>query len=122
MPVWILWLWENKKLVAIVVAAGALYFAGYETRVKLDEAAKTIELAAQAEAQKKAQGEADTKAAAWEHQLADLRAANKKLTGRLRHETENAVYHSCVVPDTGVQIYNDALSGNASGGHDGSVR
>lgn len=111
-----LWLLTNWKAIAVGAAILAIFSAGYELRVKLDEAAHAIELADEAKAQKEAQGKADTKAAAWEKQLADLRAANKKLDRRLHDETQAAVYSKCIVPDAGVQIFNDALSGGSAAG------
>lgn len=116
MPLWLLTLWNYRKAIAIGLVILAVFSAGYETRVKLDEADEAARLVAEAEARKEAQDKADKTAAAWEKQLAGMRDANRKLTGRLNDETNKAVYANCIVPSDGVQIFNDALSGDQSSG------
>lgn len=103
---------------ALVIGFGT----GYKTKSLFDNSAEATRLVAEAKAQKTAQAEADAKAAEWEKQLADLRVANKKLTGRLYVETKKAIYSSCIVPDDGVRIYDDALSGGTTGGTAGKLR
>lgn len=119
---WLLTLWGYRKIIGIGAICLFLYFLGYETRVKLDEAGDAERLKTEAEAQIKTQREADEAAADWERRFAILQTENKKLTGRLRHETSKAIYSNCIVPTDGVQIFNDALSsGHGTGESSGRV-
>lgn len=105
------------------ICLGALLLAfsgGFELRLLIDHSNERAALVEQAKAQAAAQKKADDASAAWEKKLADMQAANKKLTGRLHNEVSKAAYSACVVPSDGVQLYNDAI-GHAAGGSDGAV-
>ncbi len=97
-----------------------IFGAGFELRVLIDHSNERAALIEATKAQAAAQAKADAAAADWEKQLQTLRTANKKLTRRLRNETQSAIYSTCVVPSGGVQLYNDAI-GQAAGGSDGVV-
>ena len=108
MPVWL-----TKDMLVDIVVCLFFFSAGFWMSVKFTEAARAVQLEAEAKAQKEAQDAANEKAAEWEKTLTALRDENKHLSGRLKHETQNAIYSKCHVPDSGVRIYNDALSGKS---------
>lgn len=106
--------WKPVAIVAIIVA---IFFAGdfhgssvtqskYEAilaQEKIDAAAERDKIVAQGVAQSKA----------LEDQLSAQRVKANTLGRRLANEIKkNSVYGSCIVPDDGVQLYNDSLSGS----------
>ena len=80
MPTWITGLIGSWRMIAISASIAFVlgFGGGYKLKSLFDDSAEKTRLEEQAKAQKAAQAEADAKAAAWEKQLADLRAANKK--------------------------------------------
>lgn len=113
--------WLTKDLIIDLVVCVFFFAAGYETETKLEEAAQAETLKAQAVAEASMLKVANEKAAAWEIKRAALEKENKDLSGRLKHETKNVIYSKCLVPDDGVRIYNDAVSGTSGPGVPSSV-
>lgn len=112
----ITWLRLGICIGALLIAFGG----GFELRLLIDHSNERAQLIEDAKTKAKAQKTADDAAADWEKKLGALKAANTKLTRRLQNETKAAVYSTCVVPPSGVQLYNDAI-GHAAGEPDGTA-
>lgn len=55
--------------------------------------------------------------------LADMASTQAKTVERVTHEVKtNTVYRDCVVPDSGVRLLNDAISGNSEPAGSGGVQ
>lgn len=113
----ITWLKLGITLAILLAAFGV----GFELRTLMDHSNERAQLKAQAEATAVAQAKADGAAKDWEDQIAKLRVANGKLVRRLKNETSKAIYSTCIVPPDGVQLYNDATTGQSTGRPDGAM-
>ena len=112
--------WRTIAITALL-ATSLGFGGGVWFMHKLDLAAHAKELESVEAARLALQKSADDAAAKWETDRAALEAANHKLQGRLANETTKIVYRNCIVPDDGVQLYNEAITGIAASKSDGSV-
>lgn len=112
------WLLANWKPVLILTSAVGLFGLGFyegSSHVHRKWDAEKIEMERQAVRERdELQADANKKSAALEAQLAVERGLTQKLNRRLDDEVKNSVYHSCVVPASGLQIANESRTGNAA--------
>lgn len=104
--------WTKLSLCALAFLVA--FSGGFGLRLLIDHSNERAKLIQDAKDQKTAQDKADATAKAWEAKLAAITAANKQLQERVDNETKKPVYHTCILPVSGVQLYNDALSGKSA--------
>jgi len=96
-------------LLAILFAMGASGAVGWKARGD-HEKAKQLEAAlAYAELVRNEQDRSAKVAADAERDLAEARIRAKRTEARLRGELTNAIYRTCVVPESGRMLYNAAV-------------
>lgn len=96
-------------LLAILLAMGTSGAVGWKARGD-HEKAKQLETAlAYAELVRNEQDRSAKVAADAERDLAKVRASAKRREAGLRKELNNAIYSTCVVPESGRMLYNAAV-------------
>lgn len=105
-----LWLWNNRKLVAVLIVAGSIFFFGHHVGAAGVErrwaAAEQARLDAVEADRLKRQAEADAKEAALVKKNAELQNTVNSLFRSLSHETRDPAYR-CKPTVDGLQQLND---------------
>jgi hypothetical protein len=93
------------SLLGLAVLIGAALLKGYHMGASASDAKHLAEQSAARDAQ-------DKTAQIIAARLADMASTQAKTVERVIHETTtNHVYADCVVPDSGLRLLNDAISG-----------
>ena len=93
------------SLLGFAVLIGAALIKGYHMGASASDAKHLAEKSAAREAQ-------DKTAQIIAARLADMASTQAKVTERVTHEVQtHTVYRDCVVPDSGLRLLNDAISG-----------
>ena len=99
----------TPQAIAVAAALGVAFWGGWA----LKQGQWDASLVAQ---QKAAQDTAQVIA----HRLADMAGQQAKTVERVTHEVKtNTIYRDCVVPDSGIRMLNDAISGREPAGDSG---
>lgn len=107
--------WQARAIASLIAALGLL---GLGFKFGLD--VKQGEWDADALASQKAQ---EVTAQIIAARLADMASTQAKTVERITHEVKtNTVYRDCVVPDSGVRLLNDAISGASEPTGSGGVQ
>lgn len=108
-----LWVWNNRKLVAILLAAGSLVLWGYRWgagSVQADwDAANAMRIAAQEKDRAERQALSDRKDASNARTLAKLNEQVNSLSRSLYHATNDPAYRCVPTPD-GLHALNDIIA------------
>lgn len=103
----------NWRIIAIAGVLAGVFSAGWCVRGYIAEAVQNKAIAAAVAETKKQEKESYEKAQQLEKALAESRARERKLAIGLDKELRsNNSYRICIVPDGGVQLYNEAIRGN----------
>lgn len=102
------------KLALCLVVCIACFSSGYWLKGTIEQAKREAAIEAAALKMAADMKEANAHAESLEKSLTELRKRNRALNRLLDAERENPVYHSCVVPPSGVQLLNQAVTGSAS--------
>lgn len=96
-------------LLAILLAMGASGAVGWKARGDHEKAQQLEAALAYAELVRNEQDRSAKVAADAERDLAEARLRAKRTEAKLRGELNNAIYRTCVVPESGRMLYNAAV-------------
>ena len=100
------------NLLTVVILAGITFLTGLGLGAKIVSWKRDSQDNTRIEAENKAYAKSvekvDSVSAKLENAIADIGKKRIVVTKEIRHETEKPVYRDCVVPASGVLIYNSA--------------
>jgi len=106
------WIWANRKLVGFLAILAASFASGWYIRGNIAEARRNAEIAAAIKDRDERVAAYAEKSKKLEADLADLRRKSRQLSQRLDREIRgNRSYSECVVPDDGLLLLNEAVTG-----------
>jgi len=105
---------SQYRIIAAGLVALALFLSGWHAHKVVTEAALAKTLAEETEQHLKQEAEAFKKSSNLEEQLATLRQEFAQLNESTKDEVKAPIYSSCIVPNTGIMLYNQAITGKAT--------